>query len=143
MNDHQGLALNEVFVGPLYSMEMASYELMLNTDHYKEYQKSSGLVAALREGASGWLNNICGAKPFLDERIQFIVREPKNRGRNYRLVNGFTDSLTIIARSYGLIVSLDGNKDKFMYKLDNGEEVRITISNKPLSLIVIKNLKYH
>ena len=130
-----GLALNEVFIGKLYSMDMARY--MIITDGIQEYQQSSGVVVALREGSTGWLLNIPSSKMFDEEeqRMQFVNREPRNRGRDYKLNRGFTEKLEVVSMDYDLVVSLDSNRDRFIYHLSKGHRVIIETSNNPLRII--------
>jgi NAD+ kinase len=131
------LALNEVFVGKL-GLKMSKYKIIANGQEEKQY--SSGIVAALLEGSTGWIDHIPGSKKYFgyESEIQWKIREPKNYGRDFSLGGGFCNNLKIISLDKNQVVSLDADEEKFCYPLNSGHYVNISISDKPLHIIYTK-----
>ncbi|MFA5797856.1 MAG: hypothetical protein WC916_07545 [Candidatus Woesearchaeota archaeon] len=130
-----GYALNEIYVGKFARMDMARYFIKANDT--EEYQMTSGVIAALKEGAPAWQMNENRAQRFdgNEDKIQWVSTTPKNQGRDYRMLNGFSDHIIIKSADYKLVVSIDSNKSDYLFTLKTGQEVLIEKSDRPINRV--------
>jgi NAD kinase len=137
------LALNEIFVGHR-SHQSARYEIAVGGT--REYQSSSGLIAATGTGATGWARSIMGATGWQvplapqDRAFGYFVREP------FPSVATGTDvragrveaaaSIEIVSRlNEGGAIFADGIEKDFL-AFDWGRRAELRVAEEVLNLVV-------
>jgi NAD kinase len=137
------LALNEIFVGHR-SHQSARYEIGIAGT--REYQSSSGLIAATGTGATGWARSIMGATGWQvplapnDRAFGYFVREPfpslatGTSVRCGRVEAGA--SIEIVSRlNEGGAIFADGIEKDFL-AFDWGRRAELRVSDEVLNLVV-------
>jgi NAD kinase len=137
------LALNEIFVGHR-SHQSARYEIAIGG--MREYQSSSGLIAATGTGATGWARSIMGATGWQvplapdDRAFGYFVREPFPSvvtGTSVR--SGRVEaaaSIEIVSRlNEGGAIFADGIEKDFL-AFDWGRRVELRVAEERLNLVV-------
>lgn len=137
------LALNEIFVGHR-SHQSARYEIAI--DGNREYQSSSGLIAATGTGATGWARSIMGATGWQvplaphDRAFGYFVREPfpsVATGTSIRAgrVEG-AGSIEIVSRlNEGGAIFADGIEKDFL-AFEWGRRAELRVAQETLNLVV-------
>jgi len=134
----QTLALNEVYLGDLYSPGMARYELEFGGA--AEVQASSGVIVSSGTGSTGWYRNATRADPFPknSKELRFAVREYLTDA-GYRLTRGAIQPGEVLRiRSMMNVdgcVSLDGDKHKRAYPFERGTVAEVRVADQPLGMI--------
>lgn len=130
------LALNEVYVGAEAQFHTSKY--VVKFDGKEEEQRSSGVLVATGAGSGGWYKS-SGGEAFNDEReLRFLVREPF-QGKLYKVtmekgIISEKDKIEFIGKRHdGGIIAIDSNKT---YDFNTGDVVEISLSDKPLKVIV-------
>ncbi|MET1112140.1 MAG: hypothetical protein ABWX67_11500 [Allosphingosinicella sp.] len=137
------LALNEIFVGHR-SHQSARYEIAIGGT--REYQSSSGLIAATGTGATGWARSIMGATgsqvPLApdDRAFGYFVREPfpsVATGTSVRFGRvEAASSIEIVSRlNEGGAIFADGIEKDFL-AFDWGRRVELRVAEEMLNLVV-------
>jgi NAD kinase len=137
------LALNEIFVGHR-SHQSARYEIAVAGK--REFQSSSGLIAATGTGATGWARSIMGATGWQvplapDERaFGYFVREPFPSVASGTSVRAgrveATASVEIVSRlNEGGAIFADGIEKDFL-AFDWGRRAELRVAEERLNLVV-------
>ena len=137
------LALNEIFIGHR-SHQSARYEIAVAGE--REYQSSSGLIAATGTGATGWARSIMGATGWQvplapnDRAFGYVVREPfpsvatGTTVRAGRVQAG--SSIEIVSRlNEGGAIFADGIEKDFL-PFDWGRRAELRVAEEVLNLVV-------
>lgn len=137
------LALNEIFVGHR-SHQSARYEIAIGGT--REYQSSSGLIAATGTGATGWARSIMGATGAQvqlapdDRAFGYFVREPfPSVATGTSVRSGRIEaaaSIEIVSRlNEGGAIFADGIEKDFL-AFDWGRRVELRVAEEVLNLVV-------
>lgn len=137
------LALNELFVGHR-SHQSARYEIAVGDK--REYQSSSGLIAATGTGATGWARSIMGATGWNvplapdDRAFGYFVREPFPSVATGTSVRAgrieASASIEIVSRlNEGGAIFADGIEKDFL-TFDWGRRAELRVAEETLNLIV-------
>ncbi|HEX9965373.1 MAG TPA: hypothetical protein VGB04_10375 [Allosphingosinicella sp.] len=137
------LALNEIFVGHR-SHQSARYEIAVGGT--REYQSSSGLIAATGTGATGWARSIMGATgrqvPLApgDRAFGYFVREPFPSVATGTSVRAgrveAAASIEIVSRlNEGGAIFADGIEKDFL-PFDWGRRAELRVAEEVLNLVV-------
>ncbi|HEU0098931.1 MAG TPA: hypothetical protein VFQ67_09175 [Allosphingosinicella sp.] len=141
--DERLLALNEIFVGHR-SHQSARYEIAIGRT--REYQSSSGLIAATGTGATGWARSIMGATGWQvplqpdDRAFGYFVREPfPSVATGTTVRSGRIDgaaSIEIVSRlNDGGAIFADGIEKDFL-PFDWGRRAELRVADEVLNLVV-------
>lgn len=131
------IALNEFYIGCKRPYDVFRYIIKVNNK--KELQKSSGVLVSTAAGSHAWISSAGGKKMALNSKnMQFIVREPYHGTItcNYSLLKGILNRnkcITIIPEIRDCIIIADSTGKE--YTLRKYDKVKISVSDKPLSLI--------
>lgn len=137
------LALNEIFVGHR-SHQSARYEIAI--EGKREYQSSSGLIAATGTGATGWARSIMGVTGWQvplapnDRAFGYFVREPfPSVATGTSVRSGRIDgaaSIEIVSRlNEGGAIFADGIEKDFL-AFDWGRRAELRVAEEVLNLVV-------
>lgn len=139
MGNRIDLALNDIMIGPKYRSGAARYEIEFNGK--KEAHLSSGIIVSTGCGSAAWYRNIAGSDgifPRDSKELKFIATE-YNAEKGYKLAKGTFKSGDVLKikslMSINGVVSFDGDSNKRMYKFLTGNDIEISISDKPLHVI--------
>lgn len=131
-------ALNEVYIGSAASYHTSRY--ILRFKQIKEQQKSSGIIVSTGLGSTAWYSSIAreNFNPEFQE-LRFIVREPyQGRLSNFSLIKGSItgkQKLFLKSKMKDAVVVIDSI---VKVPLDSGQEVKISISQKPARFVVFE-----
>jgi NAD kinase len=137
------LALNEIFVGHR-SHQSARYEIAVGG--IREYQSSSGLIAATGTGATGWARSIMGATGWTvplapgDRAFGYFVREPFPSVATGTSVRAgrieAAGAIEIVSRlNEGGAIFADGIEKDFL-AFDWGRRAELRVAEERLNLVV-------
>jgi NAD kinase len=132
---HIGLALNEVFVGPVKAYHTARY--VLRTAGLEEEQKSSGLIICTGSGSGAWYKSAGGRQfPPGEQKLAWLVREPY-QGRLTRCtkVQGFFgpgQEFIVESKMYSGMISIDGQTE---FPFERGSTLKVRIAAEPLQVV--------
>jgi NAD kinase len=137
------LALNEIFVGHR-SHQSARYEIAVGG--IREYQSSSGLIAATGTGATGWARSIMAATGWTvplspqDRAFGYFVREPfPSVATGTSVRSGRIESagaIEIVSRlNEGGAIFADGIEKDFL-PFDWGRRAELRVAEEGLTLVV-------
>ncbi len=131
----ENCALNEVYFGSSSQFHTSRYIIKFNNN--EEEQRSSGVLIATSSGSKAWYRS-AGGKLFKEKVLKFLVRELYFGERLYkpRIIQGTIDigGMEFINKRYnGGIIAIDSN---LVYNLNFNDKVGLSLSNKPLRVIV-------
>ena len=137
------LALNEIFVGHR-SHQSARYEIAVGDR--REYQSSSGLIAATGTGATGWARSIMGATGWNvplaphDRAFGYFVREPfPSVATGTSVLAGRVEAagaIEIVSRlNEGGAIFADGIEKDYL-AFDWGRRAELRVAEERLNLVV-------
>lgn len=130
------LALNEVYVGAKLNFHSSRY--ILKFKGKQEEHRSAGVIISTGTGSTAWYRSV-GGEPFHhgEKKLKFLIREPYH-GKIYcpSILNGeINEGEKIVIesrRDSGGVVAI-GNT---YYDFNKGDIVEISLSEKPLNVIV-------
>lgn len=153
-------ALNEIFIGDLYSVGYPRYDLTHNGK--TEHQRSNGIVIYSGTGSTAWAKNIPHKVKGVEttksnvyytpenyspeeQMLKFVVRE-FDTNKNYQLTTGRIfagQKLEIVSHiKQDGHISLDGSKPWYTnprcYDFNHGTKVEIFISPEPVKVIKVR-----
>src|SRR3989344_4217536 len=138
-NKKRVLSLNEIFVGPKFSVGTGRYTITFKDTI--ENQISSGIVVTTGAGSTGWYKNIPGKKssfPRDSKELRFCVREYLSESK-YTLTEGIIKNEDVLIIKSGMdtngCISFDADVDKRLFTFNRGKTIEIRIAETPLCVI--------
>lgn len=129
-------ALNDILFANRCPAGTSRY--LLKIDHQKEEQKSSGVWITTAAGSTAAIKAAGGTVlPHISKKIQFLVREPYQGSRKYRLIKGVlspASKIELINHMMNAALYVDGMQS--IYPLQFGNHITIKASPLPLRVVI-------
>ncbi len=132
-----GLAVNEIFFGPVEQDKICDFRLTVGRKW--DIFPSSGLLVCTPRGSTAWHQN-AGGKPFSHPAIGFLVREPNLR-RCPRFTKGvipLSQKLIIEAGGENTFLSFDSRVENRYYLTNKTQKIVIEMAREDLRVIKIE-----